>query len=189
MGRTKYVSVDIRFEFLQWALWRTLIKTKYFLLVHHTTSHLANLNTWWFKHSGDISCFLLVKPRPYWWILGRAKHVSVDICSEFIHYPLWKKVLRTQYFLFVHNTTSTLAKLSTWWFEHSGGIICFPLVNLSHAHESWEGRNMCLWIYVWICSLSSLANIDENRRFFVRSPLHNHFGLAQHMVLWALWWH
>ena len=79
MGRTKYVSVDIRFEFLQWALWRTLIKTKYFLLVHHTTSHLANLNTWWFKHSGDISCF----------------------------YSL----------------------------------------NQGHTDESWEGQNMCLWIY------------------------------------------
>ena len=25
--------------------------------------------------------------------------------------------------------------------------------------------------------------------FFVRSPHHKHFGKAQHLVLWALWWH
>ena len=48
--------------------------------------------------------------------------------------------------LFVHPTTSILAKLSTWCLEHSGDISCSLLVNPSHTHESWEGRNTCLWI-------------------------------------------
>ena len=34
-----------------------------------------------------------------------------------------------------------------------------------------------------------LSPTDENRIFFVRSPHHRHFGKAQHLVLWALWWH
>ena len=69
------------------------------------------------------------------------------IRSEFIHWPLWRTLMRTKYFLFVHHTTSILAKLSTWCFEHSGDISCSLLVNLSHTDESWEGRNPCLWIY------------------------------------------
>ena len=54
--------------------------------------------------------------------------------------------------LFVHHTTSILAKLSTWCFEHSGDISCSLLVNPSHTDESWEGRNTCMWIYtcLWI---------------------------------------
>ena len=55
--------------------------------------------------------------------------------------------MRTEYFLFVHHTTSILAKLSTWCFEHSGDISCSLLVNLSHTDESWKWRNTCLWIY------------------------------------------
>ena len=49
---------------------------------------------------------------------------------------------------------------------------------------------ICLWIYTfWIYSLSTLEKTDENRMFFVRSPHHKHFGKAQNLVLWALWWH
>ena len=112
------------------------------------------------------------------------------IGSKFIHWALWRTLMRTKYFLFVHHTTSILAKLSTWCFEHSGDISCSLLVNPSHTDESWEGRNTCLWIYtLWIYSLSTLKNTDENRIFFVRLPHHKHFGKAQHLVLWALWWH
>ena len=58
--------------------------------------------------------------------------------------------MRTEYFLFIHHTTSILTKLSTWCYEHSGDISCSLLVNPSHADESWEGRNTCLWIYIHI---------------------------------------
>ena len=61
-------------------------------------------------------------------------------------------------------------------------------VNPSHTDESWEGWNACMWIYMlWIYSLSTLENTDENRIFFLRSPHHKHFGKAQQLVLWALW--
>ena len=55
--------------------------------------------------------------------------------------------MRTGYFLFVHHATSIFAKLSTWYFGHSGDISCSLLLNPSHTDESWEGRNTCLWIY------------------------------------------
>ena len=36
--------------------------------------------------------------------------------------------MRTEYFLFAHHTTSILAKISTWCFEHSGEISCSLLL-------------------------------------------------------------
>ena len=68
----------------------------------------------------------------------------MDIRSEFIHRALWRTLMGTEYFLFVHHTTSILAKLSTWCFEHSGDINCSLLVNPSHTDES------CLYIYIHI---------------------------------------
>ena len=43
-----------------------------------------------------------------------------------------------------------IAKLSTWCFEHSGDISCSLLVNPSNTDESWEGRNTCMWIFIYI---------------------------------------
>ena len=43
-----------------------------------------------------------------------------------------------------------LAKLSTWCFKHSGDISCSLLVNPSHIDESWEGRNTCMWISIYL---------------------------------------
>ena len=95
--------------------------------------------------------------------------------------------MRKEYFLFVHHTTSILTKLSTWCFKHSGDSSYSLLVNPSHTDEFSEGQNRCLWIYtLWIYSLSTLENTDDNRIFFVRSPHHKHFGKGQHLVLWAL---
>ena len=81
--------------------------------------------------------------------LGRTKHVYVDIRSEFIHWALWRTLMRTEYFLFVHHTTSILAKVSTWCFEHSGEISFSLLVNPSHTDESWEGR-VCGYLLIII---------------------------------------
>ena len=112
------------------------------------------------------------------------------IHSEFINWVLWRTLMRIECFLFVHHTTSILAKLRTRCFEHSGDISCSVLVNPSHTDESWKARNTCLPIYtLWIYSLSTLENTDENRIFFVHLPHDKHFGKAQHVVLWALWWH
>ena len=80
-------------------------------------------------------------------------HVCGYIRSEFIHWALWKTLMRTEYFLFVHCTTSIWAKLRTWCFEHSGDISSL-LVNPSHTDEPWEGRNTCLRIYINIYKTS-----------------------------------
>ena len=75
------------------------------------------------------------------------KHLYVDIPSEFSHWALWRTQMRTEYFSFVHDTTSILAKLSAWCFEHSGDISYSLLVKRSHTDESFEEWNTCLWIY------------------------------------------
>ena len=90
--------------------------------------------------------------------------------------------------IFCSFTTSILAKLSTWCFEHSGDISCSLLVNPSHTDESWAGRNTCVWICtLWLYSLSTLENTDETKltKYFLFVH-HKHFRKAQHLVLWAL---
>ena len=120
-------------------------------------------------------------PFPYF-ILSIA--IVVDIRSEFIHWALWRTLIRTEYFLFVHHTTSILAKLSTWYFEHSGDIGCSLLVNISHTDESWEERNTCLWIcMLWMYSSSTLENTDDNKEIFFLLVHHKRFSRAQHLVL------
>ena len=71
------------------------------------------------------------------------------ICSEFIHWGFCRTLMRTAFFLFVYHTTTILAKLSTWCFEHSGDISCSLIVDPSHTDEFWEGWNTCLWIYIY----------------------------------------
>ena len=62
--------------------------------------------------------------------------------------------MRTEYFLLVHHTTSILAKLSTWYFEHSDDISCSLLVNPSYTDESWKDETrLCgyvIYIYIYI---------------------------------------
>ena len=60
------------------------------------------------------------------------------IVSKFIYWAFWKTLMRTEYFLFVRHSTSILARLRTWIFEHSGDISCSLLINSSHTDESWE---------------------------------------------------
>ena len=108
----------------------------------------------------DWILYLIGKQRISYWgthgtenfsaVFRQITHCYIYIRSEFIHWALWRTLMRTEYFLFLHHTTSILAKLSTWCFEHSGNISCFLLVNPSHTDESWEGRNTCLRIYIYI---------------------------------------
>ena len=74
--------------------------------------------------------------------------------------------MKTEYFLFVHQTTSILATLSTWCFEHSGDISCSLLVNPSHTDEyificiykytciyKYLSIYIYLYIYIHVCIL------------------------------------
>ena len=85
--------------------------------------------------------------------------------SEFIHWALWRTLMRTEYFLFVHHTTSILAKLNTWCFEYSGDISCFLLANPSHTDESWEGRNTCMGIYIDYIYIYRQSYVNSNEMF------------------------
>ena len=69
--------------------------------------------------------------------------------NEAYIYIYWKTLMRTNLFVCL-STTSILAKLSTWSFEHSGDISCSLLDNLSHTDESWAGRNTCLWVSIYL---------------------------------------
>ena len=53
VGVSMYCSTNFK-------VFPTLMRTEYFLFTHHTASILANLRTWCFEHSGNISCSLLV---------------------------------------------------------------------------------------------------------------------------------
>ena len=93
--------------------------------------------------------------------------------TRYFIYTLWLYSLSTlnnideNKIFFCSLTTSTLAMLSTRCFELPGDISFSLLVNPSHADGSWEWRNMCLWIYtLWIYSLGTLENTDENKLFF-----------------------
>ena len=63
---------------------------------------------------------------------------------------IYTQTIYTEYFSFVHHTTSILAKLSTWCIEHSVEINCSLLVSLSHTDESREGRTRPhIYIYIY----------------------------------------
>ena len=85
-------------------------------------------------------------------------------------------------------TTSILPMLSTWCFEHSDDISCSLLVKPSHHDESWEARNTCLWIYALNLLIKHSGEHWWEQKYFLFVH-HKHFGKAQHLVLWALWWH
>ena len=88
-------------------------------------------------------------------VFARFSHNPIQTQAYFTH-TLWRTLMRTEYFLFVHHTTSILAKLSTWCFdEHSlvtTSVVLYSLTRatLSVSDESWEGRNTCMWIYIYI---------------------------------------
>ena len=80
-------------------------------------------------------------------IPGKDKTRIFGYTSEFIHWGFWRTLIRTEYFLLVHHTPSSLAKLNTWCFEHYCDINCSLLLNPSHTDELSEEQNTCLWIY------------------------------------------
>ena len=73
--------------------------------------------------------------------------------------------MRAEYFLFAHHTTSILAKLSTWCFEHSGYISCSLSLSLS----------VYIYIYIYIISIPKMigktgafSNLDLSLSDFIK---------------------
>ena len=59
------------------------------------------------------------------------------------------------------------------------------LVNPSHTDESWVGQNTRMWIYMlWIYSLSTLENTDENKIFLCSFTT----SILTSVVLYSLTW-
>ena len=62
--------------------------------------------------------------------------------------------MRTEYFLLVHHTTSILAKLSTWCFEHSGDIsyslLLYSLTRATLMSPGKDETRVCVYIYIYI---------------------------------------
>ena len=105
--------------------------------------------------------------------------------------------MRAEYFLFVHNTTSILAKLSTWCFEHSGDISCSLLVNLSHTDESQFPASQ-LYTFCFpkinknrnnkVCSTKPFTSKPLNTKIsayipFLFTLLNNNLVWCQHLVI------
>ena len=178
----------IRSEFIHWALWRTLIRTEYFLFVHHSTSILGKLTIWCFEHSGDISCFLLVN-------LSHTDH-----SWEGRNTCLWKNALNKfmEHFgeeCWEENNFWSFAIPQSFWKRWAPGVFSTILISVVLNSLTWATRmspgkdeiRVCGYA-LWIYSLSTLENTYENIIFFVRSPHYKHFGKDEHLVLWAVWW-
>ena len=175
-----HVCGYICYKFIHWALWRTLMRTKYFLFVYHTTSILAKLNTWCFEHSGDIGCSWLVNSS-HTDESCEGRNTCLRIYTLLIYSLNTMENTGENKIFFVRSPHhKDFGKAQPWCFEHSGDTSCSWLVNSSHTDESWKGRNTCLRIYtLLIYSLSTLENTGENKIFFLRSPHHKHFGKRQ----------
>ena len=181
--------MDIRSEFIQWVLLRTLIRREYFLLVQHTTSSLVKLSTWCFEHYHGISCSLLINPN------------HIDDSWEGRNTSLWIYALN---FFIAHSGEH-------WWENKILCPITTPdpfrqrsapgalstimksvfLNSLTRATLMSPGKDetrVCGYM-LWPYSLSTLENTDENRIFFIRSPHHKHFGKAQRLLLRTIVWH
>ena len=99
---------------------------------------------------------------------------SENYFSEQLGEALCITLMRTEYILFVQHTTSILAKLSTWCFEHSGDISCSLLVNPSHTDESWEGQNTCTCIYIHI----------HNIYIYIYTHIYIHINIHIHIQIY-----
>ena len=133
-------------------IFRALMRAEYFLFDHYTTSIVAPgaLSTLVTSVLYSLTRATLMKP-------GKGEtRVCECIRSEFIYWALWKTLMRAEYFLLVYHTTS-MSKLSTWPFEHSSDASCSLLVNLSHTHESWEGR---------LSTVLQLSTVDFRLSYF-----------------------
>ena len=143
--------------------WKWTIKM--FLVIHNILPKLSfvlNLLSHSFKMT-TICCFMTFLFLFPWVSWHKCWHtIYMDICSEFIHWALWRTLMKTEYFLSVHHTTSILAKPSTWCFEYSADISCSLLINPSQTDESWEGQNTCLYICkVFKVFKKALKNVFE----------------------------
>ena len=105
-------------------------------------------------------------------------------------YMLWIYLLST-----LENTDQNRIFSAFWQSSAPGAlstlvksVVLYSLTSATLMSPGKDETRVCgymLWIYSW----STLENTDDNRIFSVRSPHHKHFSKAQHLVLWALWWH
>ena len=142
-----------------------------------------------FENSGDISCSLRVNPNHTDESLeGRKACLSIYALNLFIDHSaehwweqnIFRSFTRPQVF----QPSSSPAGLSTL----VTSVVFYLLTRTTLMSPGKEETRAC-WYTFWIYSLSSLEKTDENRIFLVRSAQHKHFGKAQHLVVWALWWH
>ena len=94
--------------------------------------------------SGSFIIWISKNSRLQYWIQTNKQNMLMRAYKALLGtYIKSKKVA----YIYIYIYMLLLAKLSTWCFEHSGDFSCSLLVNPSHTDESWEGRNMCMWIY------------------------------------------
>ena len=77
-------------------------------------------------------------------------------------------------------------KMYTWWLQQAWNFKLYTRV----FHHSLVIKRSTNWALCWSLVTKFIWYIyiyiyDENRIFFLRSPHHNYFGKAQHLVLWA----
>ena len=91
---------------------------------------------------------------------------------------------------FVYHITSSLAKLSTWCFEHSGDISCSLIVNPSHTDWVLE-RTKHVFVDIYSLNLFTELSVEHwwEQNIFCSFKIPQAFCKAQHLMLRGLWWH
>ena len=83
-------------------------------------------------------------------VFARFSHNPIQTQAYFTHTTLCRTLMRTEYFLFVHHTTSILAKLSTWCFEHSlvTSVVLYSLTRATMMSPGKDETRVCGYIYI-----------------------------------------
>ena len=179
MGRSKHVSVDMWSELSHWALWRTMMRSEYFFFVDTRQEFWQSSAPRVFSALvTSISCSLLVNPDSNdssWegrntclWIY--LLNLSIEISEEY----WWEQNIfcsfTTPQAIWQSLAPGALTTLVT-------SVTLYWLTQIILISPGKDKTRVCGYT-LWISSLNTLENTDENITFSVRSPYHSQFVKA-----------
>ena len=171
MGRSKHVSVDMWSELSHWALWRTMMRSEYFFFVDTRQEFWQSSAPRVFSALvTSISCSLLVNPDSNdssWegrntclWIY--LLNLSIEISEEY----WWEQNIfcsfTTPQAIWQSLAPGALTTLVT-------SVTLYWLTQIILISPGKDKTRVCGYT-LWISSLNTLENTDENITFSVRSP-------------------
>ena len=137
-------------EFIYWALWRTMIRTKYFFVCSPDPFWLCSVPGVLSTLVTSVVFYSLTQATLISPVQDKT-HVCRYVHSAFIHWALWRILMKTKYF-FVRSPQafwlcSALGVLSTL-------VTSVVLYSLNLSIKSWAWWNTCMWIYIYISTIT-----------------------------------